>query len=145
MKSCFKCGAEKPLSEFYKHKRMADGHLNKCKECTRRDVRSHRQDPRYREKVLAYDRARGSRQDKEYLLEYKKRFPRKVKANNAISNALRDGKMKKETECSKCGSDFHVEAHHDDYAFPLSVRWLCAACHKQWHAKHGEAPNGDPF
>lgn len=38
MKRCFKCGLEKELTQFYKHKEMSDCHLNKCKECTKKDT-----------------------------------------------------------------------------------------------------------
>ena len=34
-KVCRGCGVEKELSEFYKHPRMADDHLNHCKACRR--------------------------------------------------------------------------------------------------------------
>ncbi len=37
MKICFKCNESKDLLDFYKHKGMSDGHLNKCRVCTIKD------------------------------------------------------------------------------------------------------------
>ncbi len=36
-KRCIKCSVITPLDGFYKHKKMKDGHLNKCIVCTKKD------------------------------------------------------------------------------------------------------------
>jgi hypothetical protein len=46
MKICTKCGAEKPYSEYYKHKAMGDGYLSQCKQCVKDRVSN-----RYHEKL----------------------------------------------------------------------------------------------
>ena len=140
-KECFKCGETKPLACFYKHKQMADGHLNKCKDCNKKDVRENRK--RNIDYYREYDRARGARQTSEYHRSYRNEFPMKYAAHNWVSNAVRDGRLKKPSKCEECGHDNNrIHGHHDDYGKPMIVRWLCPACHKAWHDKNGEAPNG---
>ena len=158
-KKCFKCGEVKPLSFFYKHPKMADGRVNKCKECNKKDVRENRalNIDYYRE----YDADRAMLPHRiEARQEYQKtpegvqavaRSSQKWRANNPVKkaaqtilgNAVRDGKISKPSNCSECGeSNIRIHGHHDDYAFPLSVRWLCPACHVAWHRENGEAANG---
>jgi hypothetical protein len=38
MKKCFRCLKQKPISEFYLHPQMKDGHLGKCIQCTKKDA-----------------------------------------------------------------------------------------------------------
>lgn len=138
MKICFKCKEEKPLSDYYKHKQMADGHLGKCKQCTKDDSTKHRGENL--EKIRAYDRGRGNRQDKDYHVNYKARFPKKCKAQNTVGNAIREKKLFRKP-CEVCGTSERIHAHHMDYDEPLNITWLCAAHHQQWHAKNGEGLN----
>jgi hypothetical protein len=71
---------------------------------------------------------------------YRQRHALKYKAHIIVNNAVRDGLLLK-GPCEVCGLQ-SAEAHHDDYSFPLRVRWLCQAHHKQWHRDHPEACNG---
>ena len=58
MKVCRECNQEKPLCAFYKHSKMADGHLNKCAECVKDRVKKHRN--ANIEKVRQYDKKRAN-------------------------------------------------------------------------------------
>lgn len=139
-KTCFKCKAVKPLDEFYKHSRMADGHVNKCKECNKLDVRENRNKKLdyYRE----YDRVRAKTADRIKLASeinkaWREADTRRVKCHNAVARAIKSGELVR-LPCIRCGDEKSV-AHHEDYDKPLDVVWLCQPCHKQ---RHKELLNG---
>lgn len=136
-KACFKCGEIKPLSDFYKHPKMADGHVNKCKECNKHDVRTNRKDKvdYYRE----YDLERGSRRTLEDTQKYRTDNPKKYKAHSAVGTAIKSGKLVKAC-CEVCGRE-DTHAHHCDYDKPLDVMWLCPVHHVEWHQNYGEGLN----
>lgn len=149
MKTCFKCKKEKPYSEFYVHPQMGDGHLGKCKTCTRKDSEERRklkektdlawvlnERERHREKS-AKTREAGKatiqtlENKRDALENYRKKFPLKHAAHVLFGNALKRGAITKKP-CEVCGNE-KVEGHHDDYEKPLEVRWLCKKHHMAHH------------
>lgn len=134
MKTCFKCLQDKPLSEFYKHNQMHDGHLNKCKECTKSDVGNHRL--QNIDRIRAYDVSRARKPHRvasriRITREYKLKYPERYEAMSALGNAVRSGKIIKQP-CFICGNRI-VEGHHPIYSMPLDVVWLCKVHHREIH------------
>lgn len=135
-KPCFKCGQTKPLSDFYTHPRMKDGHLNKCKTCAKLDTANWYEDTFEARRKYEVERfKRPSRKDavSQYQRKRRKAFPEKDKARNAVSNAVRDGRLIR-GPCVKCGAT-KSQAHHHDYSKPLDVMWLCFKCHRLEHGQ----------
>ena len=133
-KECFKCKTVKPLSEFYKHAMMADGHLNKCKQCTKSDAAKHRSENI--EKIREYDRRRSKVPERKAAnicvnRAWRQEDKRRQRAHNAVRRAINKGILVV-SPCSRCFSTRAV-AHHEDYDKPLDVMWLCQPCHKQRH------------
>ena len=153
MKTCFKCGAEKPLTDFYKHPAMADGHLNKCKDCTKSDSKENRaknveyyraydakrfqDDPRVRQRHRRYQKTKGGKQaGSASKAKWINKNPEARAAHILLGNAVRNGRISKPDKCSACDKETksrNLHGHHEDYAKPLEVIWLCAQCHVDKH------------
>lgn len=128
-KTCKTCGEEKPLSAFYKHPQMADGHLNSCKACRRAYALRHQRENReaYNARHKAWRDANPDR----------KRYsqPAHVRAaHSLLAYALRKGEIERPDTCSECGKACTPDGHHEDYTKPLDVVWLCRTCHRKRHA-----------
>ena len=113
---------------------MKDGHLNYCKICFNLKASENR--VLHKERIKSYEKSRSSSQKRKDLnttivKQYRSKYPERYKANTALNNAVKTGKVIK-TACFSCGNT-SVVAHHSSYALPLDVIWLCQTCHKATH------------
>ena len=142
MKTCFKCNVAKPLDQFYRHPQMGDGHLGKCKECAKADVRENY--AKTRPAKTKYEKERAQRPERKAAAirsqrRYRAIHPERHAAHAAVAKAVRRGDLAR-SPCEVCG-EVRAQAHHDDYSKPLDVRWLCFRCHRE-HA-HGQVVTSD--
>ncbi len=130
---CTRCSIEQPLTEFYR----AGGCRRKtvCKTCLREYDRT-RHSTRNEKRRKAYNSKAEHRKRLASLNGYRRKFPMKKRAQEAVKLALLRGRMQRPGVCSNCPETRHLVAHHSDYAKPLEVTWLCRSCHQKWHQQH---------
>lgn len=102
-KICLGCQETKPLDAYYKNKGGLAGRQSRCKPCFRKQLVAP-SDYRFRQN-----------------------------ARNAVRLAIKAGRLVRAERCSACGAEAYTHGHHDDYAKPLDVRWLCKPCHDAHH------------
>ena len=115
-KICFKCDTEKDLSEYYAHKGMLDGHLGKCKSCTKKDTR--KRDKKLISTKEGLEKERERQREKYYRLGYKEKHKPSTKEKMIIMG--RYNKLYPEKYKVRCLSG-HIKAkkgnqnHHWSY------------------------------
>lgn len=129
-KECFKCNIIKSLDNFYKHPQMPDGHVNKCKDCNKKDVsENYRKNIEYykeyekKRMVLSHRKERAKDTLKkwrknnrgQYIFQLSKRRAAKLKATPKWVN------LEKIKEIYlNCPKGYHV-----DHIIPLQGKLIC--------------------
>ena len=118
------CGFKKPRAAFHKCSASKDGLARICKLC-----KSEKNQLDY-DSYIEWFRFRDANRDKLVTA-----------AHSAVHNAMsrKNNPLVAPEKCESCGRRAPDHAHHDNYAAPLDVRFLCAGCHKQWHETHEPA------
>tara|TARA_Y100000310_G_C20595422_1_gene770254 strand:- start:271 stop:963 length:693 start_codon:yes stop_codon:yes gene_type:complete len=113
MKVCKKCGIEKEIKKFYKHKQMPDGHLNICKECTKNRIKKNYYDNRkekleYAKKYTKENREKVKQYKKDYHSKNKERLRKEYKK---YYEQNKEEKTKKAREYYNKNKDQCLEKH----------------------------------
>lgn len=152
-KPCKDCGERKPLSEFYSHPMMADGHLNSCKGCKKAYQRGRSYDKGYerernqieaRKKYHAANLRRWRRENPQKMaVQLARRRARKLHAEGSFTA----GEFEKLCEeygnrCLRCGGSEVLLT--PDHVVPLSlggsnrisnIQSLCGRCNSWKNAR----------
>lgn len=139
---CSRCKRYLLAVEFSKCRSRPNGLHAYCLECNRKMQAAERarRGEEYREMRRRY---RASEKGRRAYARYVPAHPWQKWAQTQVWLEIAAGRMVKPDTCSECGRGGLIDGHHDDYAKPLEVRWLCRWCHREWHRLHGEAANAN--
>jgi hypothetical protein len=134
---CGSCRETKPASEFHRCATRPNGLAVYCKPCARAYTGARAK----LESVKAVRSRWAATKGKDVVRRYKSRWPAKQRARILVHREVQAGRLVNPRVCSACSGTERVEAHHDDYAQPYEVRWLCRLCHRAWHRINGQGRN----
>ena len=147
IRTCVICGTNSSISEFYK------GVTNRCKECHKKKVRDNRRakkayyrkydaaryqaDPRVKERHRMYQQTEaGKKSMRAANAKWIAANQEKRAAHVLLGNAVKSGRVSKPCKCQLCGAEnTRIHGHHDDYAKPLEVKWVCQKRHVLIHRR----------
>lgn len=127
MKTCTKCNKEKDITAFRSFKEGNNYRTHSwCKECES-SGKYQKQKNKNPDRYLEQQRIR--------VANYKKKYPEKISAKQAVQRALKSGKLVKSSKCEICGGEAAIQAHHHSYEkqYWLDVKWVCQQCHNNIH------------
>jgi len=143
---CRKCGEFKPASAFFVT-RVGTwiGLTARCRTCFNLDSAAFRksaagrivkkryqQSKKGRATTRAYQKTSGAKQwRKNTMRGYRDKGWRKMW--HYVERKINAGEIPREP-CVSCGSTERLCAHHEDYAQPWELTWLCRRCHGLLHA-----------
>lgn len=166
LKTCSRCGNDKPVSEYYKDSRCEDGLRSVCKQCWSKRQKAYRSTRK--EEI--------SKSGKEYYQKNKEKINRRIQKwrmdNHDVLMAKQSRKREHasallanlKTPCIKCGDERNwvIQFHHVDPSakvFEITSeavsykKWdsileeaakcacLCANCHTEFHHFYGKNPS----
>lgn len=125
-KVCRRCGRTLPITEFYAHPQMGDGHLNICKECIKAEMRMRYNDKSKDQSFVEKERIRG--REKYQRLGYANKRTAANLEKSEKYKGLRDARDR-----FKFHSSEYVELHHWNYNDLDLVICLDKRLHKRVH------------
>lgn len=129
LKKCFVCGIEKELSEFYKHNKMHDGHINKCKECTKKQ--SDEREKKLRQNPEWCEKEKQRSKEKYHRLNYCEKAKQK---NKDKKWKTRQGNLRRVLK-TKINISETEEIHHWNYDFLKDIFIIPKDFHRFIHTK----------
>ena len=158
MKQCTKCRSVKALEGFSKDARKKDGLAPQCRECRNAWAAIRSQTPKEKarkeawraenpetqkaaeRKSVAKRKASGALQEssRKANANHRAKFPLKAQAHDAVSNAIKTGKLKPawwfacDNRCGHVAQEYHHSAGYGEAAH-LTVTPLCIPCHRAEH------------